>query len=358
VCSGIVLVNSARATLVGNTTTENRSGKVSGGDGISWMRPARAVLRDNVALTNTDDGIDVSARARSSRATGPTARRPGHRAVPGAGSGNTATGNGNAAVRRDRLRLTHASPGRTASPLRWRGDDGFVPATWHTSNRKPSSPASQRTRPPPCPAARSDRDDLIWHLAEVQLFWGAIVRDRLDDPDAAEKDKPSRPEDHPPWWRCSAMPPVSRSARSTTPPETEVWTWADDHTAPSSSAARPTRQLIHRLAELVAGEVTELGALASDGRRGAERHVRRRPAMEHVRGRRRRRTGRGHRHRGLVGAGLQALLRHQPQHRQGLRRRSSRSSIRSTDHPRSSWRAGPATSTRGCGAGGPWTHSL
>ena len=38
--------------------------------------------------------------------------------------------------------------------------------------------------------------DLLWHLAEVQLFWGAIVRDRLDDPDAAEAGKPERPADY------------------------------------------------------------------------------------------------------------------------------------------------------------------
>ena len=32
--------------------------------------------------------------------------------------------------------------------------------------------------------------DLLWHLTEVQLFWAIIVRDRLDDPAAAEAGKP------------------------------------------------------------------------------------------------------------------------------------------------------------------------
>src|SRR5262245_6646760 len=59
-CSGIVLVDSDRATVVGNTATENRSGKVGGGDGIFVDADSQgAVVRENVALTNTDDGIDV-----------------------------------------------------------------------------------------------------------------------------------------------------------------------------------------------------------------------------------------------------------------------------------------------------------
>jgi len=97
-CSGIVLVDSARATLVGNTTTENRSGKVGSGDGIVVDAGSPgAVLRDNVALTNTDDGIDVE-RA-GTKLTGNRADNNddlGIEAVPGArGSGNAATGNHN-----------------------------------------------------------------------------------------------------------------------------------------------------------------------------------------------------------------------------------------------------------------------
>jgi parallel beta-helix repeat protein len=100
VCSGIVLVDSARATLVGNTTTENRSGKVGGGDGIfvDAASPG-AVLRENVALTNTDDGIDVERSG--TKLVGNRADDNddlGIEAVPGVrGSGNTATGNHNPA---------------------------------------------------------------------------------------------------------------------------------------------------------------------------------------------------------------------------------------------------------------------
>jgi len=99
-CSGIVLVDSDRATVVGNTTTENRSGKVGGGDGIFVDADSQgAVLRENVALTNTDDGIDVE-RA-GTKLNGNRADHNddlGIEAVAGVrGSGNTATGNGNPA---------------------------------------------------------------------------------------------------------------------------------------------------------------------------------------------------------------------------------------------------------------------
>ena len=100
-------------------------------------------------------------------------------------------------------------------------------------------------------------DDLIWHLAEVQLFWGAIVRDRLDDPDAAEEGKPSRPEDH--AALVALFGDATRQlldALATTPPETEVWTWADDHTVAFVLRRQAHEALIHRMdAELVAGEV-------------------------------------------------------------------------------------------------------
>ncbi|HWF80719.1 MAG TPA: hypothetical protein VN695_09050, partial [Streptosporangiaceae bacterium] len=39
-------------------------------------------------------------------------------------------------------------------------------------------------------------DDLLWHLGEVQWFWGTIVRDRVDV-DEAEKMKPPRPANRP-----------------------------------------------------------------------------------------------------------------------------------------------------------------
>jgi uncharacterized protein (TIGR03083 family) len=126
--------------------------------------------------------------------------------------------------------------------------------------------ADPTARVPSCPEWTVD--DLIWHLAEVQLFWGAIVRDRLDDPDNAEEGKPGRPEGH--AALVALFGDATRQlldALATTPPETEVWTWAGDHTVAFILRRQAHEALIHRIdAELVAGEVTELDApLASDG---------------------------------------------------------------------------------------------
>lgn len=43
---------------------------------------------------------------------------------------------------------------------------------------------------PTCP--EWDADDLLWHLAEVQWFWGTIVRHALTEPPPAEA-RPERP---------------------------------------------------------------------------------------------------------------------------------------------------------------------
>ena len=38
---------------------------------------------------------------------------------------------------------------------------------------------------PSCPDWTAS--DLLWHLGEVQLFWGTIVAERLSDPDPADE---------------------------------------------------------------------------------------------------------------------------------------------------------------------------
>jgi uncharacterized protein (TIGR03083 family) len=108
----------------------------------------------------------------------------------------------------------------------------------------------------------------LWHLTEVQLFWGIIVRDRLDDPDAAEAKKPPRPAEY------EALQSLAHEATAqlldaldTTPAQTRVWTWATDQTAGFVLRRQAHEALIHRLdAELTLGDVTPLDpALAADG---------------------------------------------------------------------------------------------
>ena len=98
-CSGIVLVDSDRNTVVDNVTAMNRNSPVVSGDGIFIDSASRGtVLRHNRSETNTDDGIDVESPA--TKLLDNRADRNddlGIEAVAGvSGSGNKAKGNGNA----------------------------------------------------------------------------------------------------------------------------------------------------------------------------------------------------------------------------------------------------------------------
>jgi len=122
-------------------------------------------------------------------------------------------------------------------------------------------------RVPSCPDW--DAGDLLWHLTEVQWFWGAIVVDRLDSPDPAEEATPERPGDHDGllelFERASSRLTDGLDA---TPPETRLWTWADnDQTAGFIRRRQAHEALIHRVdAELTAGLPSVLDmALATDG---------------------------------------------------------------------------------------------
>src|SRR4051812_725180 len=52
--------------------------------------------------------------------------------------------------------------------------------------------ADPSARVPSCP--EWDADDLLWHLAGVQWFWGSIVVDRLQSPEGVVEQE--RPSDH------------------------------------------------------------------------------------------------------------------------------------------------------------------
>jgi len=125
--------------------------------------------------------------------------------------------------------------------------------------------APSGARVPTCPDWNAD--DLLWHLGEVQWFWGTIVRDAVDA-DAAEKMKPPRPANRPgleEFYR-SASRELS-AALSNTPAETPAWTWADDQTVGFIRRRQAHEALIHRLdAELTAGSRSEMDArLSADG---------------------------------------------------------------------------------------------
>lgn len=118
---------------------------------------------------------------------------------------------------------------------------------------------------PSCPEWTAD--DLLWHLGEVQYFWGTVVLDAADGT-AAEQRTPDRPagraalED---FYRQAS----ARLARSLAgaDPAAHAWTWAPDQTVGFIQRRQAHEALIHRVdAELTAGQRTVLDPrLAADG---------------------------------------------------------------------------------------------
>ncbi|MDN5790063.1 MAG: maleylpyruvate isomerase family mycothiol-dependent enzyme [Micrococcales bacterium] len=109
---------------------------------------------------------------------------------------------------------------------------------------------------PTCPDWEAD--DLLWHLADVQWFWGQIAEDRLtrgEQIGALEQIRPRRPDDRAGLLACYDV----SSARlhrvlSEIPAETELWMWAEDHSAGYILRRQAHEALIHRVdAELTAG---------------------------------------------------------------------------------------------------------
>ena len=110
----------------------------------------------------------------------------------------------------------HRHPGNavravsTASRFFFFGHDDRLPEP-HPPNRPASAKccaAPTRRRVPSCPDWTAA--DLLWHLVGVQLFWGTIVRDRLDDPAAPSAESRSV---RPTTPTCSSSTRTPRSAR-------------------------------------------------------------------------------------------------------------------------------------------------
>jgi len=108
--------------------------------------------------------------------------------------------------------------------------------------------------------------DLLWHLSEVQWFWGTIVRERLQSPDDLEP--PGRPGgDHALMQFFEEQSARLLLALTDADPAEPVYTWSEDKTVGFIRRRQAHEALIHRLdAEQTAGAVTPLDpALAADG---------------------------------------------------------------------------------------------
>src|SRR5215831_1362882 len=118
---------------------------------------------------------------------------------------------------------------------------------------------------PSCPGW--DADDLLWHLGEVQWFWGTVVREGITG-EQAEELKPDRPA-----GRDGLLAFYERVSRDLgailagRAPDSPAWTWSDDHTAGFIRRRQAHEALIHRIdAELTADRRTPLDPpLSADG---------------------------------------------------------------------------------------------
>jgi len=118
---------------------------------------------------------------------------------------------------------------------------------------------------PTCPDWNAD--DLLWHLGEVQWFWGTVVREKATR-EQAEELKPPRPA-----GRAALQAFYDRASRdladvlAATAPDSPAWTWSEDQTVGFIRRRQAHEALIHRVdAELTAGQRTPLDpSLSADG---------------------------------------------------------------------------------------------
>jgi uncharacterized protein (TIGR03083 family) len=119
-------------------------------------------------------------------------------------------------------------------------------------------------RVPSCPAW--DAGDLLWHLTEVQHFWGWVITHRPADGDGVAH--PGRPGSHHDLLEAFDDAHTGLvTALEKADPADEAWTWSQDHTVGFILRRQAHEALIHRVdAELAAGDRTPLDpALAADG---------------------------------------------------------------------------------------------
>ena len=126
------------------------------------------------------------------------------------------------------------------------------------ANTAPTDPV------PSCPGWTAS--DLLWHLSEVQHFWGSIVAGRLTDRAAVQELE--RPGDHPgllaQFRQSSARLAEALAAAADDVP---VWTWSSDQSVGFVRRRQAHEALIHRVdAELTAGQSSAVDPnLAADG---------------------------------------------------------------------------------------------
>ena len=106
---------------------------------------------------------------------------------------------------------------------------------------------------PTCPDWNAD--DLLWHLGEVQWFWGTILREGVDGQAAGAMARP-RPDSRPGLmdFYLTASADLGKALAAASP-QSPAWTWSDDKSVGFIIRRQAHEALIHRVdAELTAGQ--------------------------------------------------------------------------------------------------------
>jgi len=125
---------------------------------------------------------------------------------------------------------------------------------------EPSAPV------PTCPGWTAD--DLLWHLGEVQWFWGSVVARGVTttaEADGIRADRPSTRKGLAEFFATASR--TLGEVLAAAPPDTAAWTWAQDQTVGFIRRRQAHEALIHRIdAELTAGSRTAMDPrLSADG---------------------------------------------------------------------------------------------
>ena len=275
-----------------------RTGRAEGRGRRRRARPGSRAWSPRAPGRRAASGAAAGCRAAHRRCCPPSARRSPRRGAPSSSrrSSPPAYPLAPATATRTVMCMTIQDSGTSFG---WRGVGARWEGAGHGSRLPRPPPRGVRPVPRRAPrrgpqvrgAACPDwtADDLLWHLGEVQEFWGLIVEGRLQDPEAAVKSE--RPDSRAGLvdFFAAQTERLERVLREADPAE-PVWMWANDKTVGYIRRRQAHEALIHRLdAELTAGAGHPARPRARRRRRAraARRDVRRLPAVGHLHARRR-----------------------------------------------------------------------
>ena len=215
----------------GQCARPERAGRTTGSAGRLRPRSSRSPQHQPGRLCQR------SATCPGSTGTGPTAARTRRRCLAtfrpaGPDAARVDVRTGRARFLRPAAALSVHVPVRPAVSagvrrVRPMQNPGATSRTSSAARPVPSWGRRSDTRVPTCPDWTAD--DLLWHLAEVQWFWGEIVRSRNTVGPGGPTRSPPALTTVPPSRRSTASPAAGSWRRCAAgEPGDSAWTWSSD----------------------------------------------------------------------------------------------------------------------------------